>query len=130
MSDGDLVPYAFARQRFTHACDALANERCDVRDRLLDAIVALSPLRAEDIPRSCQVLYERLQHLIGPELWGDDATSGTLVAAVNALSVGRMAVAIELLITASDTLDKHCGIDPGRRRVRRAGSPYAYSGPG
>ena len=129
MSDDDLVPYAFARQRFTHACDALENERRDVRDRLVDAIVALSPLRAEDIPRSCQVLYERLQDLIGPELWEDDATSGTLVAAVNALSLGRMAAAIELLVKASDTLDKHCGIDPGRR-ARRISFPYAYSEPG
>ncbi len=129
MTDGDLVPYAFARQRFTHACNALANEQRDVRDRVKDAIVALSPLRAEDIPRSCQVLYERLQNLIGPELWDDDATSGTLAAAVNALSMGRMATSIDLIVKASDTLDKHCGIEPGQRS-KRVGSPYAYSGPG
>ncbi len=110
MQDDDLQPYRFARKRFTHACRELAELDRDATDRLLASIIALSPLRAEDMPRSCQVLYEKLQAVVGESLWGRQVPPRALPNAICALSLQQKAAAMELIVMASRTLDKHCGV--------------------
>ncbi|MEM8814619.1 MAG: hypothetical protein AAFX56_09200 [Pseudomonadota bacterium] len=116
MSDADLKPYSFARERFSHACNELAKTDRAASERLLDAVIALSPLRPEDIPRSCQLLYERLQELIGSSLWAEDVAPGALPAAVRSLPEQRRNIAMDLIAMASETLDKHCGVQPGKSK--------------
>ena len=105
------LPFEFARRRFTHASYELKNTDRNIYERLLDALVALAPLKAEDLPRPCRSHYEQVQRLIGIELWSDDATSGTLAPAVRALSSHEVAVAVQLIFLAGDALDKHCDAD-------------------
>ena len=110
MHDDDLQPYRFARERFAHACRELRKPDHDPTDRLLASIIALSPLRAEDMPRSCQVLYEKLQALVGASLWSRRVAPGALPTAVRALSLQRKAAAMDLIVMAGRTLDKYCGV--------------------
>ena len=110
MQDDDLQPYRFARERFTHACRELREPDRNATDRLLASIIALSPLRAEDMPRSCQVLYEKLQELVGASLWSRQVSPGALPTAVRSLPVHRKTAAMELIVMASRTLDKYCGV--------------------
>lgn len=110
MCDLNLKPYIFARERFTHACRALTNEQRTVKERLLDAVIALSPLRPEDLPRACQVLHEKMQEIIGVSFWIDSATAGALPAAVRALTLQRAEAAAECIAMANATLDKYCGV--------------------
>ena len=112
MQDDDLRPYRFACERFTHACRELRKPDRDASDRLLASIIALSPLRAEDMPRSCQVLYEKLQELVGASLWSLQVSPGALPTAIRALPVRRKTAAMELIVMASRTLDKYCGVRP------------------
>lgn len=115
MPDDDLQPYRFARERFAHAYRELREPDRDSTDRLLASIIALSPLRAEDMPRSCQVLYEQLQKLVGASLWSRQVSPGALPAAIRALSLQRRAAAMELIVMAGRTLDKYCGVRPASR---------------
>jgi len=112
MRDDDLQPYRFARERFTHACRELCEHDRDATDRLLASIIALSPLRAEDMPRSCQVLYEKVQAVVGASLWDCQVAPGALPNAIRALPLRRKAAAMDLIVMASRTLDKHCGVRP------------------
>lgn len=111
MADHDLKPYALARQRFSHACRELGNEDRTTNQCVLEAIVALAPLRAEDMPRSCQLLYENVKQLIGPGLWDSDALGGALASAVKALPLHRANTIIGWMVMARDSLDKHCGVE-------------------
>lgn len=115
MSDVDLNPYALARQRFSHACGVLNNEALSINHRLIDAVVALAPLRPEDMPRRCQLLYEKVKQLIGPGLWHSDAMAGALTSAVASLPLRQALTATEWIIMASHTLDKHCGVEATTR---------------
>jgi len=117
MQDDDLQPYRFARDRFSHACRELRDPDRDATDRLLASIIALSPLRAEDMPRSCQVLYEKLQALVGASLWSRQVPSGALPTAVRALSLQRKAAAMDLIVMAGRTLDKYCGVCRTERQI-------------
>lgn len=111
MGEDDLKPYAFARQRFSHACSELGKKDRRINQSVLVAIVALSPLRAEDMPRSCQLLYEKVQQLIGQGLWNSDAMSGALASAVGSLPLHRANAAADWIIMAHDSLDKYCGVE-------------------
>ena len=108
METSNRVPFEFARRRFTHASYELKNTNRNVYERLLDALLALAPLKAEELPRPSRSHYEQVQRLIGLELWSRDATSGTLAPAVRALSSHEVAVAVQLIFMAGDALDKHC----------------------
>ncbi len=103
-------PFEFARRRFTHASYELTNTDRNIYERLLNALVALSPLGAKDLPEPCQLLYEQVQRLVGTEYWSEEATSGTLAPAVRALSSRQVSAAIQLIAKAGDTLDTECGV--------------------
>lgn len=111
-------PYEFARGRFLHACFVLMNTDQSIHERLLDAIVALAPLRVEDLPRTCYLFYERVQHLIGAELWSDGATSGSLGLAVRELSEHQAADAVQWILLACETLDEHLPTVPTTQTVQ------------
>ncbi len=102
------VPFEFARRRFTHASYELQDTDRSIYERLLNALLALAPLNAEDLPRPSRLLYEQVQRLIGAELWSHEANSGTLAPAVRALLNHEVAVAVQLIFMAGDSLDRYC----------------------
>ncbi len=108
METNNRVPFEFARRRFTHASYELRDTDRSIYERLLNALLALAPLNAEDLPRPSRLLYEQVQRLIGSELWSDKATSGTLAPAVRALSNHEVAIAVQLILMAGDSLDRYC----------------------
>ncbi len=117
MQNVNLTPYAFARARFSHACSELTKASRTPKERLLNAVIALTPLRPEDIPRSCQLLYEEMQQLIGADLWTDNITVGALPAAIRTLPLQHVECAVRFIVMAGETLDKHCGVQAFTRRV-------------
>ncbi len=115
----DLKPYEFARRRFCHMNLVLSDVDRSVHERLLDALVALAPIRVEDLPRSSHLLFERVQNLVGPTLWLDVATSGSLAPAVRALSVRQAEDAVRWISMAGDILNEQSEPDFGEYNQER-----------
>jgi len=124
VNDRDLKPYEFARRRFFHARLILLNADRSVHERLLDALIALAPLRAEDIPRSCSSLYERVQNMVGETLWSNEATSGSLAPAVRALSVCQAKDAVRWIVMSGDRLNDKSTPDSTAVMVPQAQNRY------
>lgn len=115
MSSDKLIPYAMAQRRFSHACRELVDQTKPVNERLLDAIVALSPLRDEDMPRACQLLYEKIKNRIGPGLWSGDVMAGALATSIRSLPPTRVTDVFQWIVMASEALDKHCSKESGEQ---------------